>query len=272
MSNLAVRLLTAAVAVPVVLAGLYLLPPVATFAMALVFTVCGSYEVLGLFGHGSRSPLRLAGSVLAVGFLAGGYFLCCGAGSALILLTATVMVTLTAGLLVRDGHELAGRKTAGLLIATLYPGVFLLLLTLMRRDAPDGPGWVVLTLKTAFFSDTGAFFAGRLLGRHKLSPRLSPSKTVEGSVGGMAAGVASGLIAHYWYLPGLELVHAVALGLAGSAVGQVGDLVESLMKRSSGTKDAGGFFPGHGGVMDRLDGAVFVTGLFWLYLHARGMV
>ncbi len=271
MSNLAARLATAAVAVPVVLAGLYYLPPVATFVTASLLTACGAYEVLGLHGHGRWSLSRVVGSLLGAGIVVAGYLTSSTPESLLIILACLIMMTLTLGLLGEDEPSLAGRKMTGLLVAVLYPGLFFLLISLMRRDVPDGPGWIVLSLKTAFFSDTGAYFAGRFLGKHKLAPRLSPSKTVEGAMGGLAAGLLSGLMAHFWYLPGLPLLDAMALGVAGSAVGQVGDLVESLMKRASGTKDAGAFFPGHGGVMDRMDAAVFVVGLVWLYLHVRGV-
>lgn len=271
MSNLAVRLATAAVVVPVVLAGLYYLPPVATFVTALCMTVCAAYEVLGLYGHGKRTVVRILGSALGGAIVAAGYLMGSGAGSMIIIITALTMISLSLGLMGNDETELAGRKMTGLLVASVYPGLFFLLLCLMRRDVPHGPGWIVLSLKTAFFSDTGAYFAGRFLGKHKLSPRISPAKTVEGAVGGLAAGLLSGLLAHLIYLPSLTLPEALALGFAGSAVGQVGDLVVSLLKRASKTKDTGLFFPGHGGIMDRMDGAVFVTGLVWLYLSVRGI-
>jgi phosphatidate cytidylyltransferase len=270
MSNLAVRLATAAVAVPVVLVGLLLLPPVATLIMAVVASMAGGFEILGLFGHRGWNPLRTAGTLLSGLVVAMVYALSLRPTLLILSLCSLLVVALLLGLLGTGEIRDVGRRQAGLVVVCIYPALLISLLALMRRDVPDGGWWVVITLATAFLSDTGAYFAGRFLGRHKLAPRLSPSKTVEGACGGLAASTATCIVAHLTFLPQLPLAHAVVLGLVGSLMGQAGDLVESLLKRASDTKDTGSFFPGHGGMMDRMDAAVFVTVLFFGYLSLWG--
>jgi phosphatidate cytidylyltransferase len=161
---------------------------------------------------------------------------------------------------------LTGRRLFGLLIACFYPGLLLSIVALVRKDFPAGGKWVIVILGTAFLSDTGAYFAGRFLGKRKLAPKLSPQKTVEGAIGGIAGSLAWTVAAHFSYLSEMTLPAAVALGVFGSVAGQLGDLVESLMKRASAIKDAGAVFPGHGGMMDRIDAAVFVCVVYYGYL------
>src|SRR5262249_22607440 len=142
----------------------------------------------------------------------------------------------------------------------LYVGGGLGAMILLRRDAgTDGPAYVVLALCFAWASDTGAYFAGRFLGRHKLYEAVSPKKTVEGGLGGLAASVASALVAHFWFLPSLPLLDGLLLAIVAGGLGQAGDLGESLIKRAFGVKDSGGIVPGHGGLLDRVD-ALLVAG------------
>jgi phosphatidate cytidylyltransferase len=132
---------------------------------------------------------------------------------------------------------------------------------------PRGSEWVVFILTLAFAADTGAYFAGRALGRIKLAPRVSPQKTWEGVVGGMLFALAVGFCGSRWF--GLEPARFLPLCLAAAAFSVVGDLTESMFKRSAGLKDSGRLFPGHGGVLDRVDGVlaaapVMCLGLIWL--------
>src|SRR6185369_14671336 len=137
---------------------------------------------------------------------------------------------------------------------------------LRREPGYDGPAFVVLALMLSWLSDTGAYFAGRFLGKHKLYEAVSPKKTIEGAVGGLAFAVLGALSAHFFYLPSLPLRDAVILAVVAGGIGQAGDLGESLLKRSVGVKDSGGIVPGHGGILDRVD-ALLVTGtLTYLYV------
>ena len=106
-------------------------------------------------------------------------------------------------------------------------------------------------------SDTGAYYTGRALGRHKLAPSISPGKTWEGAVGGMIASLAMAALAHYWFFPQLPLKVALPLAAVMNILGVVGDLTESALKRGAGAKDAAQILPGHGGLLDRLDSLLF---------------
>jgi phosphatidate cytidylyltransferase len=117
----------------------------------------------------------------------------------------------------------------------------------------------------AWWGDTGGYFAGRYLGKHKLYEAVSPKKTIEGSVGGLAGSVLGALCAHFWYLPSISLAHAIPLSLVAGAFGQAGDLGESLIKRSTGVKDSGQIVPGHGGILDRVDALLLTSAVVFLY-------
>ncbi|MDQ5836951.1 MAG: phosphatidate cytidylyltransferase [Acidobacteriota bacterium] len=106
-------------------------------------------------------------------------------------------------------------------------------------------------------SDTGAYYAGRALGRRKLAPNISPGKTWEGAVGGMAASLLAAALAHYWFFPELPLRAVLPLAAVMNVLGVVGDLTESALKRGAKAKDAAQILPGHGGFLDRLDSLLF---------------
>jgi phosphatidate cytidylyltransferase len=114
-------------------------------------------------------------------------------------------------------------------------------------------------------ADTAAFFVGNAAGRRKLAPAISPGKTVEGALGGLAGGVAAAAAVRALGLPSVPLGHALLLGLGVAALGIVGDLVESLLKRWAGVKDSGTLFPGHGGMLDRLDSVLFGAPALYYY-------
>ena len=116
-------------------------------------------------------------------------------------------------------------------------------------------------------SDTGAYFAGRPFGKHKLAPGISPGKTVEGLIGGLVAAAAFAALATFWFFPELPYQYSIPLAIVMAAVGVLGDLAESAMKRGSKTKDAATILPGHGGLLDRLDSLLLNAPI--LYYFAR---
>jgi phosphatidate cytidylyltransferase len=125
-------------------------------------------------------------------------------------------------------------------------------------------------LLTMFFAmvmmtDTGAYYTGRLIGRHKLAPRVSPGKTIEGAVGGFVMAVVTGFLCKLIFFPEIPLAHALVLGAAIGAIGQIGDLAESMLKRGAGVKDSGNLLPGHGGMLDRIDSILFCAPILYYY-------
>ena len=143
---------------------------------------------------------------------------------------------------------------------------------LMRMHGfPAGGWWILYTLAAVWSCDTGAYFTGRALGKHKLAPHISPKKTWEGAIGGAAASVLSGVLFAV-FVPQMNLspLTGALLALFASTMGQIGDLAESLIKRTYGVKDSGSILPGHGGMFDRVDALIaaspVVFGFMWLNL------
>ncbi len=194
------------------------------------------------------------------------------------LIPAVVPVAWLAWCLVAPGTvEAAGRRAeVGMLGVAYVATLFGVIVQIFSLDAvppggqfDTGRGATLALLIVVFAGDTGAYFAGRSLGRHKLYELISPKKTLEGAAGGLLASIVGGLIAQRYLLPQLSVVQGVLLGASGGIVGQIGDLAESLFKRATGTKDSGGLLPGHGGILDRLDGVLFAAPvvLAWVLFH-----
>ena len=134
------------------------------------------------------------------------------------------------------------------------------------RSLDQGLQLSVIALFCTWGGDTAAYFSGRFLGRHKLYPAISPKKTVEGAVGGIFGGIAAAF-AVQWVL-GFEITtpHLIALGALAAFFGVFGDLVASMLKRSTETKDSSHLIPGHGGVLDRFDGVMFAAPAVYTYV------
>ncbi len=130
---------------------------------------------------------------------------------------------------------------------------------ILIRSADNGAAWIYLLLAAVFAGDTGAFYAGSYLGRNKLAPLVSPNKTIEGSAAGLISSICAGFLIRYFFLPDISwqkcLIICILIGIAG----QIGDLFESMLKRSAGVKDSGNILPGHGGVLDRIDALLFAS-------------
>lgn len=146
----------------------------------------------------------------------------------------------------------------------VYIGLFLSFAVLLYASA-NGIHWVLLTLLVIAAGDTGAYYTGRSLGRHKLSAAVSPNKTIEGALGGLAANLIVGMVYKLLFLPSLTLWGCTFLVLVVGAVGQAGDLFESEFKRAAGIKDSGTLLPGHGGFFDRIDALLFALPTAYLF-------
>ena len=117
-----------------------------------------------------------------------------------------------------------------------------------------------------FGSDIGAYFAGRAFGKHKLAPAISPGKTVEGLIGGLIVAAVAAIVTTLTFFPELPFQYSIPLAIVLAAVGVLGDLCESAMKRGSKTKDAASILPGHGGFLDRVDSTLFALPVVYAYL------
>ncbi len=182
------------------------------------------------------------------------------------LLTSAVILSLI-WLLLKQQKEGAFVGWAWTMAGILYVG-WLLSHLVALRGLDDGRNWVFFALFITFASDSTAFFAGRVWGRHPLAPQISPTKTWEGAIGGVLGAI---LISLLFTLPTplslpLNYGQAILLGLLVSVFGQLGDLVESLLKRNMGVKDSGKLMPGHGGALDRIDSIVFAGIVVYYYV------
>jgi phosphatidate cytidylyltransferase len=263
-SSLARRLATAAVALPVLLAVLFLGPPLLLVAIVAAAVGAGLLEFYGLLAAARVTALRLAGAVVAAAvFLDVAFELPRGAP----LWPAAVVVLALATLRRGAGFHTSVPGAAATLLGSLYLGGLGGTLAALRLLEPSEQGeWrVALLLATVMVSDTAAFFAGRAFGRRPLAPAVSPGKTVEGALAGLLGGAAGALALRSLGLPWLPVGHAVALGVLVAALGAAGDLFESLLKRWAGVKDSGSLFPGHGGMLDRLDSLLFGAPVLYYY-------
>lgn len=136
---------------------------------------------------------------------------------------------------------------------------------LLLRLFPHGVAWVFLLLFIVMCSDTFAYYIGCRFGRHRLYPTVSPNKSVEGAAGGLAGAFVGTFIAANTFFPQLTVGDCLATALAAGVMAQVGDLFESLLKRSAGVKDSGSLIPGHGGILDRLDSVIFAAPVLYYY-------
>jgi phosphatidate cytidylyltransferase len=146
----------------------------------------------------------------------------------------------------------------------VYIPLLLSFLVMIRRE-PDGMTWIFFLLAVIFAGDISAYYVGSYLGRHKLNPSVSPGKTIEGAVGGLAGNLLAGTVGILFFLPALNWVGGIFFFLAAGIAGQVGDLFESELKRSSSIKDSGGLLPGHGGFLDRIDALLFASPVAYFF-------
>ena len=152
-------------------------------------------------------------------------------------------------------------------LGTLYIAMLAGALLRLRLDFEQGPELVFFLLLVVWAGDAGAYYVGSKFGRRKLSPRVSPKKTVEGGLGGVAAAMIIAAVIHLTFLPEFPLLHAVGVAALLSVAGVIGDLAESLWKRSAAVKDSGNLIPGHGGFLDRFDSILFTAPLLYGYWY-----
>ena len=250
------RLVTAAVALPAVLA-------IVIFASGWIFSafiamlgLWGLYEVAAMT-H-SNDPVSLA--ILAAAGAAPLFVILARGDGGLWIVPAAVIVVMMA-LVVAVAIRGPGGGPRGAILTALgaiYVGVLYPYFA-MLRNMRGGIPIIILMLLLVVATDSGAYFAGSALGRTKLAPRVSPKKSVEGAIGGLAAAVVAGMILRRWLAPDLSGPAIAAISAAIAILAQAGDLAGSAFKRTAGVKDSGWIFPGHGGLIDRTCSLVFAA-------------
>lgn len=239
------------------------------FALLLaLFTLIGLVEFFAMAlpdRKGELLPFALYGTLaLFTPFLPDGrLFIMAGAGFFLL----TVLHFLFR---LRD-LETVAKDLSLVLTAYLYVP-FLLSHLVMLRLLPDGSHWLLLIMLIVMTNDSAAYYVGSAIGKHRLYPAVSPKKSIEGAAGGLLGSLGGTLLAKFTFFGSLSYADAILAALLIGITGQIGDLFESLLKRSFGVKDSGAILPGHGGVLDRLDSIILaapVTYYFAIYLCGR---
>jgi phosphatidate cytidylyltransferase len=254
------RLLTAFIVLIPILAIIWFGGPAYSVTVAVVAAL-GAREFYGMKGLSIRHPLSIFGIIWVLLFVLAAHF---EATYSLVVLTSAIVFSLVWLLFASSVEEAAG-NWAWTLAGIIYIG-WMLSYFIPLRGVEGGRDWVFLALLTTVTVDTAAFFVGRVWGRHALWSKISPGKTWEGTAGGFLGAIAASLILAA-ILPTVAVHWQVAL--LGALIGvfaQLGDLAESMLKRSTGVKDAGRLMPGHGGLLDRLDSVLFVVVVVYYYV------
>lgn len=185
-----------------------------------------------------------------------------------------LILAMLAAVFATQGIEAEMARVLGFTLTLAYAGFPWLIVWDLYENGPNGM-YLILVLAIVWLGDTGGYFGGRFLGRHQLSPHKSPKKTWEGAIVGLAASL---LGAFAWYFvvsdaqDSQQFFVIGACGFFGGIGGQLGDLVESVIKRFTGVKDSGRLLPGHGGALDRIDGVLFAAPVIWFILYVSGVI
>lgn len=260
------RVLTAIVLLPVLIGAIIYGEKTGAAVVIALAAAVGVFEYLRLTSPGltkaEEVAISLWGGVIVLSFLAKSP-LVPGAALALGVQAYAIWDAYRAApdraTLGRIGHV-----AAGLALCAFFPGFGV---------SVSGHGYkhLLFIMFLVMSGDTGAYVTGSLVGRHKLAPRISPKKTIEGSVGGL---ILTALVAYFvneWFRLGFEGATAIAVAAAVNVVAQIGDLVESHLKRAAGVKDSGTIFPGHGGMLDRIDAFIPTLPLYAAILALVGV-
>jgi phosphatidate cytidylyltransferase len=249
------RILTALVLVPFALYAIFWAPHWVFIAIVALMAVACYHEFSGIAAaNGIQGPLWV-GLLLGIAFLA-------EPG----LVRVFPIVALTLAMRLPDLSKGLG-FSAALMLGVIYVfGAWRCAIDLHAIS----PYWILYSLAINWAGDIAAFYVGRSIGKHKLSPRVSPGKSWEGAIGSIVGAVALGLLAQRQLSLNVTPLEMALLSVVCNIAGQVGDLAESALKRGAGVKDSGTLLPGHGGFLDRLDSSLFTMPVVYYFLQYRG--
>lgn len=261
------RIVTAVIVVVLFLGVLLFLPPIATVVVLTALVLAGAWEWSAFLRTGSA--YARAAYVVLVGLLLPCVWFAAAEPDGLhaVLLAALIWWFIALAWIIFAPQRVAPWSAGIAGVLALVPA-WLALVRLL--GLPRGAQWVLFTLLLVWSADIGAYFAGHRFGRIRLAPTVSPGKTWEGVLGGMALSAVVAVAGSAWFA--LPLYSFVPLCLAAVAFSIVGDLTESLLKRFAGVKDSGTLFPGHGGVMDRIDSVTGAAPVLFFGLTMLGVI
>jgi phosphatidate cytidylyltransferase len=260
------RVLSALVLLPVVIGAVWFLPPVATLVLAMAAATIAFTEYVGIAAALGATVPRAVSGVAVLGA-------CAAVGSGwsivdVIFLTALVAIGAMAVASAHPGPEVL-RNASAAIFPIVYIGLPLGALAAVRVMA--GREAVLLIMATIVISDSAQYYSGRAMGKVPLAPAISPKKTREGAVGGILFGTLAFTIGGRYVFSTAPILLVALAGASIVTLGIVGDLFESLLKRSAGMKDSGALIPGHGGVLDRIDSWLFAAPVYYVLVRYVGL-
>lgn len=267
-SGLQVRFFSAAAAIIVLIATGYFAGQLGLAGLAALLLIFGAVEYTDL---GFLPGFSLPGALRALFVVSCGLIILTFAfmsledgfaalGGISVIFCSALLWTLRGQQPLLLLRNLAFSSLTGFVYAAVLPSFAIRTLL-----APNGMKWFVLLLAVVFAGDTAAYFAGLKFGKTKLMPEVSPHKTVAGAIGGLAGSVVAAGALGFWFFGAKSLVVLIPGSAVAGLLAQSGDLFESLLKRTAGVKDSGRIMPGHGGVLDRLDGVYFAAPIVYLF-------
>ena len=256
------RLIVAAICVPVLLYIMVFLPAYILTAVVSIICAISSYELQHSIGGKVNERIAIYATFSAVLIPIGTYFDI----GALVMQAVILLLMSLMFIEAIIAYQKKRPVTFSHILLTLFGGAvipYLLSSLISLKNMPDGSIFVLLPFVSAFVTDGGAYFAGKLLGKRKAFPLISPNKTIEGCIGGLVAGIAAmfiyGIIVVYVTLYDINFWALILYGLVGGILTELGDVAFSLIKREYKIKDFGHLLPGHGGILDRFDSMVFTA-------------
>ncbi len=265
-----IRILTAVVGLPLLLAVVLLLPPIGTAILFALACMIAAYEMLWRTGLWKNKRAVVYAAVMAAATVMWSWMKACNIVSGETLwLCALIGLFVYFSLLFCEllaGHAKVqfSAMCAALFAGFVYP--FLIGALVRMRGMESGEYFILVAFVLSMVADSGAYFVGRSLGKHKLAPVVSPKKTVEGAIGGMIVNIL-GMMLYTFILSEcfdftqVNYFYAAIYGVLGAVASIIGDLTLSVVKRQVGIKDYGNLFPGHGGILDRFDSTMMVAPL-----------
>lgn len=264
------RLLTAAILTPLVLLALFKLPGPWFFAFVAIMVDWAAYEYLQIVrNRAPHAPIKtlliavpLTAVALSASLIAGGELL----DPRLHLFAAGVLLSVGLGSLLLLSRVPLAETLDALGILGFGVFYFALLISSLHYLKVADPWLVFLLFAVVWLGDTAAYYVGSKLGRHKMAPVISPKKSWEGAAAGFVASILAAAAWSWWRLDGRIDLKVLAAAALTAMAAQIGDLVESMIKRGSGVKDSGNVLPGHGGILDRIDAMLFAAPVLVLAL------
>ncbi len=262
------RVISGLLFLPIFYLVTWVLPAVYFMGLVLAASLVGQFEFYRMAHARGFRPQRVLGMALGTLIVLEFYHpLFPGLGKFFVV-AASLLAILVARLFSHRPVDGALEDVASTFFGVFYVSL-LFAFQVAVRTGVEGKRWLVFLFFIIWASDIGAYFIGVPFGKHRLYEKVSQKKSIEGLLGALVAASGMALLCSVWFMPPVGRGEAVAVAVVLAAVGTIGDLVESLLKRAAGVKDSGGIIPGHGGILDRMDSMLFAAPVLYYYLQIR---